>query len=116
LKCSSPNHLCIQDRSSTLGGRCALNVTYNNSTLEISAEERELQTTCIKCQGSNACQNLTQSFIDNNIGCGSCIGTSACAGVSGEDLTVYILYIDFSPLYVIFPNVSVCRLKLISVQ
>eukprot|EP00804_Cyclotella_cryptica_P018215 CCRYP_005958-RA/>CCRYP_005958-RA protein AED:0.44 eAED:0.44 QI:287/1/1/1/0.91/0.92/13/81/362 len=85
LKCSSPNHVCIQDWSSSLGGRCTLSMTYNNSTREIWTEKRELQT-CIKCQGDKACDNLSPTFIANNIGCGSCNGASACADVSASSI------------------------------
>lgn len=96
LTCSSPNHLCIRDTSSALGGRCTLNTTYNNSTRGYLTEERELQT-CAKCVGNKACDKLSESFITNNIGCGSCIGASACAGVSGEDVTSSYPSIAFLP-------------------
>jgi hypothetical protein len=81
LSCSNPKHICTEDRKSSLGGRCA--------SIE-SERRRELQsTTCTaKCTPASACQcqGLSQDFIINNIGVGSCCEYKACVGVSGEHL------------------------------
>lgn len=74
-QCSAPTHVCVEDMSSTLGGRC----------VPVMSGERKLQTTCeIKCTPASACEGLSQDFIDNNIGLGSCCGEQACVGVSGK--------------------------------
>jgi hypothetical protein len=76
ILCSNPNHVCIEDSTSSRGGRCVdLGTTI--------AEERDLQS-CVKCAGNLACANLTQAFIDNNVGCDSCNGYKACMGVTRE--------------------------------
>jgi len=72
-QCSAPAHVCVEDASSTLGGRC----------VPVMSRERKLQTTCeTKCTPASACEGLSQDFIDNKIGQGSCCGEEACVGVS----------------------------------
>jgi hypothetical protein len=106
LSCSDPEHICIEDRKSSLGGRC----------VSIESERRELQSTptcTAKCTGELACEGLSQDFVNNNIGAGSCCGYKACVGVSGEHLlltcsdsfvptavvTVFVLSRAFSDQY-----------------
>jgi hypothetical protein len=79
LECADPDHMCVEDKYSSLGGRCAL----------IASSRRGLQTSntppCTsKCTGTEACLGLSASFIANNIAEGSCCGYRACAGISGE--------------------------------
>jgi hypothetical protein len=72
--CSDPKQVCVEDVTSSLGGRCAF----------ISSGSRRLATTCTtKCSPASACTGLSQSFIENNIGEGSCCGDQACVGMSG---------------------------------
>ena len=76
LGCTDPQSICVEDELSSLGGRCTSNVIVS----------RELQNTPAcneKCTGNNACQGLTQDFIDNNIGDKSCCGNYACADITG---------------------------------
>eukprot|EP00804_Cyclotella_cryptica_P000242 CCRYP_010191-RB/>CCRYP_010191-RB protein AED:0.13 eAED:0.13 QI:240/1/1/1/0.9/0.80/21/698/524 len=70
--CSDPDFVCVEDFTSDLGGRCA----------PITAKQRKLQTACTKCTPASACEGLSQAFIENKIGEGSCCGEKACAGVS----------------------------------
>jgi hypothetical protein len=60
---------CVQDETSYHGGRCVA-----------SSTSRDLQCAA-KCTGKLACNGLSQAFIDNYIGCGSCNGPYACDGV-----------------------------------
>ena len=71
--------VCVEDSTSTLGGRCEVLVNDGAADLE-PQREREL---CEKCVGSSACQGVDQS----KIGCGSCMGTSAC-GWLASDVTI----------------------------
>ena len=84
-QCSAPAHVCVEDASSTLGGRC----------VPVMSRERKLQTTCeTKCTPASACEGLSQDFIDNKIGQGSCCGEEACVGVSGK------VFLEVMHLYV----------------
>ena len=88
ILCSNPSFICVPDLSSPIGGRCALKRDHEESPDHsvnhyLATDERELQT-CIKCEGTKACEGLDAGFIDANIGCGSCNGESACEGLSGE--------------------------------
>ena len=76
LGCTDPTAVCVEDKLSSLGGRCA-------SSLIVSRELQDTQPCNAKCTGTNACQNLTQDFIDNNIGEKSCCGKYACAYITG---------------------------------
>jgi hypothetical protein len=38
----------------------------------------------IKCSGSQACVDLSSSFIINLIGCGSCNAFGSCSRISGK--------------------------------
>ena len=69
--CSDPDHVCVEDILSSVGGRCVPNRKLKTTT------------TCdTKCTPASACEGLSQDFIDNNIGLGSCCGDKACVGVS----------------------------------
>ena len=69
--------VCIQDTTSSLGGRCVFETSVHE-------RQRELQvgTPCtfkngtfgVKCVGTRACYNIDV----NNVGCGSCYGTYSC--------------------------------------
>jgi hypothetical protein len=75
LSCSDPENICVEDRSSSLGGRC----------MSLSSGRRKMQeaTECdTKCTPASACEGLSADFIANNIGLGSCCGDYACVGVS----------------------------------
>lgn len=61
---------CIEDETSYYGGRCVA-----------SSTSRDLRACAAKCTGKDACAGLSQAFIDNYIGCGSCNGPSACEAV-----------------------------------
>lgn len=79
LECAELEQMCVEDKYSSLGGRCAL----------IASSRRGLQTSntpaCIsKCTGVDACSGLSASFIADNIADGSCCGFRACKGISGE--------------------------------
>eukprot|EP00804_Cyclotella_cryptica_P029587 CCRYP_017311-RE/>CCRYP_017311-RE protein AED:0.04 eAED:0.04 QI:125/1/1/1/0.6/0.45/11/3431/292 len=75
LKCDS-DFSCIRDATSSTGGRCIP-----------SSTSRSLQT-CDKCIGYLACYRLSQTFIDDNIGCGSCIGNYSCAAINQATTTI----------------------------
>eukprot|EP00956_Cyclotella_meneghiniana_P019370 scaffold33146_cov63-Cyclotella_meneghiniana.AAC.5 len=77
LGCTDPTAVCVEDKLSSLGGRCA-------SSLIVSRMLQDTQPCNAKCTGTNACQNLTQDFIDNNIGDKSCCGKYACAYITGN--------------------------------
>jgi hypothetical protein len=73
--CSDPEQVCVEDVTSSLGGRCAF----------IASGSRRLGTTCTtKCTPASACTGLSQDFINNRIGKGSCCGDKACVGMSSE--------------------------------
>jgi hypothetical protein len=76
ILCSDHEQVCVEDATSSLGGRCA-SVTSDAS--------RKLKgTTCTtKCTPASACEGLTQTFISTKIGDGSCCGEKACVGLSG---------------------------------
>jgi hypothetical protein len=74
LECSNPNHICVEDESSSLGGRCAL----------VRMNHRELQTSntpacTMKCTGFEACGGGTDI---SKIAGGSCCGYKACFGIT----------------------------------
>ena len=76
LGCTDPKAFCVEDKLSSLGGRCA-------SSAIVSRMLQNTEPCNAKCTGINACQNLTQDFIDNNIGEKSCCGYQACAFITG---------------------------------
>ena len=76
LGCTDPYAVCVEDKLSSLGGRCA-------SSAIVSRMLQNTEPCNAKCTGINACQNLTQDFIDNNIGEKSCCGYQACAFITG---------------------------------
>ena len=76
LGCTDPKAVCVEDKLSSLGGRCASSAIVS----------RALQSTpaCTqKCTGEGACEGLTLDFINNNIGENSCCGYNACAYITG---------------------------------
>jgi hypothetical protein len=69
--CTDPRHMCVEDKQSSLGGRCTF----------MANVQRELQTTCAtKCDGTDACGGGTDP---NIIGDRSCCGVKACYGITG---------------------------------
>lgn len=77
LGCTDTNAICVEDKLSSLGGRCT-------SSAIVKRRLQSTQPCNAKCTGINACQNLTQTFIDNNIGENSCCGYQACAFITGK--------------------------------
>ena len=73
----------MEDDRSSLGGHC----------VSVEMHERELQTTCTKCD-NGGCNGLSQDFIENNIGDGSCCGSGACFGVDqGEIISLNLQFL-----------------------
>eukprot|EP00956_Cyclotella_meneghiniana_P029763 scaffold73122_cov61-Cyclotella_meneghiniana.AAC.2 len=72
---------CVEDASSSSGGRCAVVSADGAAAMEPRLEEE-----CRKCEGTKACEGLSVDFIANNIGCGSCNGSIACKGLG--DVTI----------------------------
>ena len=71
LSCGA-GEVCVEDSTSTMGGRCEIHVSPDDEAAALEPQrERKL---CEKCVGENACYGVDQS----KIGCGSCIGVSAC--------------------------------------
>ena len=77
LGCTDTDAICVEDKLSSLGGRCT-------SSAIVKRRLQSTQPCNAKCTGINACQNLTQTFIDNNIGENSCCGYQACAFITGK--------------------------------
>ena len=78
LSCAE-DFVCVEDDRSSLGGRCVSADTMQHRKLN----------TCTKCQ-NNGCPGLSQDFIDNKIGAGSCCENNACNGID-EGKTICIL-------------------------
>ena len=75
IGCNDPGYICVEDVNSSLGGRCVASST---------TKDRMLQNTpnpCTRCDG-DGCTGLSDEFITNNIGEGSCCGLKACVNVS----------------------------------
>eukprot|EP00956_Cyclotella_meneghiniana_P035659 scaffold116902_cov58-Cyclotella_meneghiniana.AAC.2 len=72
--------ICIEDSTSSVGGRCMVLVADDEPALELQ-EERQLS--CKKCEGNLACYKVDQSRIP----CGSCNGVGACYNLS-NDVTI----------------------------
>eukprot|EP00956_Cyclotella_meneghiniana_P000258 scaffold323_cov91-Cyclotella_meneghiniana.AAC.4 len=85
LKCDMSS-VCLPDTTSSRGGRC----TQSSSTTRARVLRPESKTilesptnnTCSKCVGTEACAGLSAEFIDNNIGCGSCIEAFSCRNLN----------------------------------
>ena len=89
---------CVEDITSSLGGRCVDSAMSSESITSLSQgqlhgvdEARRLQgctfangTTGIKCDGEGACAQLPA---DAKVGCGSCNGNLAC-GYMGSNATI----------------------------
>jgi hypothetical protein len=92
---------CVEDPASSLGGRCIkFDVEHEQDFDETLAVEshRQLQegipctyrngTKGVKCQGIYACDYFgTMKINPDNVGCGSCIGISACNTYDYRDIT-----------------------------
>ena len=79
LGCTDPDAICVEDKLSSLGGRCT------SSALVKRGLQNTNTTLCVaKCTGTNACRGLSQTFIDNNIGDNSCCGELSCADITGK--------------------------------
>ena len=81
--CNDPDHVCVEDASSPARGICvdSSSLTDNlDSNQNIRGHRRLLQcqykngTSGVKCTGNGACGGLSNDFISNKIGCGSCNG------------------------------------------
>ena len=71
LSCGA-GKVCVEDSTSTMGGRCEVLVSADDAAAALEPQrEREL---CEKCVGSGACIGVDQS----TIGCGACMGFDAC--------------------------------------
>jgi hypothetical protein len=86
--CERSNHVCVEDLSSSLGGTC---VKIGSEVGGVATSDRELKTeevlprhltSCtfqngtsggLKCSARSACRGLSEAFIANHIGCGSCV-------------------------------------------
>lgn len=102
-RCGQVGHVCIEHYSSTLGGVCVdigSDVEEEvDSFRRFNQSEKSLFTACTykngtsgeKCSGHRACGGLSDSFINTNIGCGSCNAYSACRGLTGESIYFKIL-------------------------
>lgn len=75
------NH--IADKSLSATQSLSPPLVYKLGKASITNTTKELQE-CMKCEGIDACLGLSDGFILNNIGCGSCIGNFACANLEGE--------------------------------
>ncbi len=85
--CGNAGHICVQDESSSIGGRCVLETRPAEETVSHHSEVGEVERilpTCEKCNGTRACLYADQS----KIGCGSCIGDYTCYGFSGESISL----------------------------
>jgi hypothetical protein len=83
--CEGSGHGCVRDSSSSLGGTCVdigSSLTQRERFLLSSGTTYSCTflngTIGVKCHGWNACSDLSQEFIENNIGCGSCGGEDSC--------------------------------------
>ena len=78
------DHICVEGSRSYLGGRCIPVDTAHQDLHRDLYSGTDDDDSCTKCAGRAACKGLTQDFIDNNIGEGSCCGKGACYGLSGK--------------------------------
>jgi hypothetical protein len=85
--CEYSGHVCMKDPSSSLGGTCVgIKVGGSSSPdrkLKEGAVVNRRLTACRyqngtlgrKCSARSACRGLSEAFIENHIGCGSCVST-----------------------------------------
>ena len=80
--------MCVEDSTSTMGGRCKVLVSTKDETADLEPHrEREL---CVKCVGDgggteeDACTGVADQ---SKIGCGSCLGIAACLNLA-PDVTI----------------------------
>jgi hypothetical protein len=80
--CGDEDYICVQDKASSIGGRCVVGTRQAEGTIlhqtEVVEVERELQ--CEKCVGYGACKYTDPSVV----ACGSCIGKYTCYQFYGE--------------------------------
>ena len=76
LGCTDPKAFCVEDKLSSLGGRCTSSAIASRALQHTPACTE-------KCTGVAACHGLTPEFIHFNIGENSCCGFQACIGITG---------------------------------
>jgi hypothetical protein len=77
LTCANPQDVCVKSSSSSIGGFCiSADVDIAGKSLEGERQLARDRIWCTykKCHGWHACQGLSDDFINNNVGCGSCNG------------------------------------------
>ncbi|KAL3791819.1 hypothetical protein HJC23_002450 [Cyclotella cryptica] len=92
-ECGDAEHICVEDKGSSLGGRCVRPREAGRTILNHTAVdevERELQ--CEKCVGQRACYYTDPS----KVACGSCIGTFTCYGFFGPSIGANSCIGDFA--------------------
>lgn len=93
--CENPRQICIKDAKSSFGGFCADPFSSFDGVMSenMLIDRQRRLTAChyqngtaggTKCAGGRACDGLTELFIANSIGCGSCNGYGACQYISGK--------------------------------
>jgi hypothetical protein len=104
--CENSSHGCVPDASSSQGGTC-LDIEVTTSDVEGGFKGRDGShryladhlidcvyrngTAGFKCDEPGACGDLSETFIQNNIECGSCRAYGACTGLTGKFVTPYTL-------------------------
>jgi hypothetical protein len=97
--CENSSHVCVPDASSSQGGTC-LDIQVTISDVKggfkggdgIHRYLADHSVDCVyrngtagfKCDEPGACGDLSEAFIQNNIGCGSCRAYGACTGLTGK--------------------------------
>ena len=79
LACADPDAICVEDKLSSLGGRCT-----SSAIVKRGLQNTNTTLCTAKCTGTLACEGLSKTFIDNNIGDNSCCGYQACAYITGK--------------------------------
>lgn len=95
--CKFFDHICMPDTSSSRGGIClGIDTDSNDHGVERGDQNHRYLTDhlteCVyrngtsgfKCDKLGACGDLSEAFIQNNIGCGSCRAYGACRGLTGK--------------------------------
>jgi hypothetical protein len=114
--CENSSHVCVPDASSSQGGTC-LDIKVATSDVEGGFKGRDGShryladrlincvyrngTAGCKCDEPGACGDLSEAFIQNNIGCGSCRAYGACTDLTGKFANPCIL-----PSVVVLLNMS----------
>lgn len=85
LKCDLSS-VCLPDTTSSRGGRCIQSSSMARARVlrleSKTSSESSTTDRCLKCVGTEACAGLTAEFVDNNIGCGSCIEAFSCKNLN----------------------------------